>query len=521
VISEEHISMAETQPSTRHTSVAIIGTGFSGLGMAIALKRAGIGYVLFERRADLGGTWYDNTYPGCKCDVPSHLYSFSFALNPEWSQTYSPQPEIWAYLRRTAEEHGVVDDIRFDHEVRDACWDEAAACWRIETSHGSWTAGALVSGNGALSEPMIPEIAGLERFAGTVFHSATWNHEHDLRGERVAVIGTGASAIQFVPKIQPEVGQMYVFQRTPAWVLPHSDRPIREWEHRLYRTVPLAQRLARAFVYWSRELIAIPMTKRPDWAKVIEKAARAHLAKQVPDRSLREKLTPSFSPGCKRLLLSDDWYPALTQNNVEVVTDGISEIREHSIVTADGTEREVDTIIFGTGFQVTEFPLARQVRGLAGRSLSEAWAEHGAQAHLGTTVPGFPNLFLLAGPNTGIGHTSLVFMIEAQIDYILQALRAVQSHRAAAVDVRREACDRYNAELQRKMQHTVWNAGGCRSWYLDDKGRNVTLWPDFTWRFRLMTRRFDEEHYDFIPPPRRAPMDAPGVPATVGAGRDA
>ncbi|CAN5843121.1 NAD(P)/FAD-dependent oxidoreductase [soil metagenome] len=504
--------------------MSIVGTGFSGLGMAIRLEQKGVEYTVFERRDDLGGTWFDNTYPGCKCDVPSHLYSFSFAPNPEWSHTYSPQPEIWEYLRRTADEHGVVDKIRFGHEVLGTVWAEDRQRWRIETSQGTWTADVLVAGQGALSEPAIPEIAGLDRFEGAVFHSAEWDHDHDLSGERVAVIGTGASAIQFVPPIQPDVGQLSLFQRTPPWVLPHTDRPVTRAERAVFRRFPAVQRLVRTLVYWARELVVFGLVKNRRWMKPTERLGRMHLEKQVKDPELRAKLTPDYSPGCKRLLLSNDYYPSLGADNVEVVTDAIEEVRPTSVVTADGREHPADTIIFGTGFKVTKPPVAHLVHGRDGRTLADVWAERGMQAYLGTTVAGFPNLFMLAGPNTGIGHTSLVVMIEAQIGYVLGALRLMEERDLGSVEPREEPFAAFNDELQRKMRTTVWSTGHCASWYLDDQGRNPTLWPDFTWRFTQRTRRFDPDAYHLVgradrasvaggtdraPAPAQSPADEP------------
>ena len=485
--------------AVEHVPVAVIGTGFAGLGAAIALRREGREFLVLERAGDLGGTWRDNRYPGCRCDVPSHLYSFSFAPNPDWSETYSPQGEIWDYLRDVAVRHGVLDRVRFDCEVRHAAWDEGAQRWRLDTARGPLTAEVLVLGNGPLAEPAIPDIPGREDFAGTAFHSAAWS-DHDLTGERVAVIGTGASAIQFVPEIAPVVGHLTVFQRTPPWVLPHRNRPICDLERAVYRRLPAAQRAVRGLVYWSRELVAAALLRNGRALHRLEELARRHLADQVPDPELRARLTPDYRPGCKRLLLSDDWYPTLQRADVEVVTDKITEIQPHAVVTSDGVEHEVDTIIYGTGFHVTDNPIAQRVSGLGGRTLAEAWQDHGAQAYLGTTVPGFPNLFLLAGPNTGIGHTSLVVMIEAQLAYVLDALRVRDQRGAAAIDLRAPVLQAWTREVQRKAARTVWNSGGCASWYLDEEGRNTTLWPDHTFRFRARTRRFDVARYELIAP---------------------
>ena len=480
--------------------VAVIGSGFSGLATAVGLKRSGReDFVVLERARDVGGTWRDNAYPGCACDVPSHLYSFSFAPNSDWSSTFSPQPEIHAYLRRVAEQEGVLPHVRFGCEVEEAAWDEAAQRWRLRTSAGRLSARVVVAGAGPLSEPAIPDIPGLRDFQGTVFHSATWDHDHDLDGERVAVIGTGASAIQFVPQIQPRVGKLHVFQRTAPWIMPRPDRPLTRFERALYRRVPAAQRLMRKAIYWGREAYAIPLL-RVRLSRVIERAARRHLRRQVPDPRLRAKLTPDYAPGCKRILVSNDYLPALGRPNVEVVCDGIAEIRERSIVAKDGTERELDTIILGTGFHVTDLPIAERLRGRDGRTLAEHW-DGSLQAHRGTTVAGFPNLFILLGPNTGLGHTSVVLMAEAQAAYVLQALEHLDGDDIGAVEPRREAQDSWNAAVQRRMEGTVWTAGGCASWYLDSKGLNTTLWPDHTFRFFRALRRFDPAEHRLIPAP--------------------
>ena len=475
--------------------IAIIGTGFSGLGMAIRLKQKGIhDFVVLERAEDVGGTWRDNTYPGCQCDVPSHLYSFSFAPNPDWSRTYSEQPEIWEYLRRCSERYGASDHIRFGHEVTEAAWNEDEQHWALETNKGTFTASVVIGGLGPLTEPAVPELPGLDSFRGTTFHSARWDHGHDLDGKRVAVIGTGASAIQFVPRIQPLVGKLEVFQRTPAWVLPHTDRPITRVERRLYRASSPLQRLNRAVVYFSREWLVLAFTVQKRLMKLPQWLARRHMHRQVPDPELRSKLTPNYMIGCKRILLSNDWYPALTKPNVELVTSPIREVRPSSLVTEDGVEHEVDTIIFGTGFHVTDMPAAERLRGRDGVLLSDVW-QGSPQAHLGTAISGFPNLFMLIGPNTGLGHNSMVFMIESQIAYVLDCLGVMEERGLASVEVRPEVQERFNAALQREMRDTVWTAGGCSSWYLDANGRNTTLWPGFTWRFRQITRRFDPAQY--------------------------
>jgi cation diffusion facilitator CzcD-associated flavoprotein CzcO len=489
--------------------VAVIGSGFAGLGMAIRLKQMGISdFVVLERAGEVGGTWRDNTYPGAACDVPSHLYSFSFAPNPDWSSSFSPQAEIQDYLRRTTDDFGIRPHLRLGAEVRHARWDDARERWHIDTTAPGargvpekdvYDAQFLVSATGALSDPSLPDLPGLDRFAGTTFHSARWRHDHDLSGERVAVIGTGASAIQFVPQIQPRVGQLSVFQRTPPWIVPRWDRRFTRPERWMFRHLPVTQRLARTGIYWSREAYVFGFAFDPRLMKTAELVARAHLRRQVPDPELRARLTPDYTIGCKRILISNDYLPALSQPNVDLVTTGITEVRERSIVTADGRERPVDTIIFGTGFHVTDMPIASRLAGRDGVVLADHWRE-GAHAHRGTTTAGFPNLFMLVGPNTGLGHTSQVFMIESQINYVADALRSADARGAATVEVRPAAEAAWNARVQADMEGTVWTSGQCASWYLDAAGRNTTLWPSFTFRFRRETRRFDPAAYHFGPP---------------------
>ena len=480
--------------NNHHVHVAVVGTGFAGLGMAIKLKQEGIeDFVVLERAGEVGGTWRDNTYPGCACDVPSHLYSFSFAPNPNWSRSFSPQPEIKAYLQGCAERYGLMPHIRFHHEMRDCRWDAEAQNWVIDTSQGTYTASFVVAGTGPLSEPSIPALPGMETFAGTTFHSATWDHDHDLTGEKVAVIGTGASAIQFVPQIQPQVDQLTVFQRTAPWIMPRRDRAVAAGRRRLFRRLPSAQLLVRALIYWSRELSVLAFM-RPKLMEYGEKMARRHLESQVPDPALRAKLIPNYSMGCKRVLLSDDYYPALAQPNVDVVTAGIKEVRPHAIVTADDVEHPVDTIILGTGFHVTDMKIAEQIRDGEGVALAERW-KGSPQAYRGTTVAGYPNLFLMVGPNTGLGHNSIVFMIESQVNYIADCLRHLKHHGLDVVDAKPEVQAQYNAGIQQRMEGTVWTSGGCASWYLDANGRNTTLWPGFTWPFRSELRTFDPAAY--------------------------
>jgi cation diffusion facilitator CzcD-associated flavoprotein CzcO len=453
--------------------------------------------VVLERAADIGGTWRDNTYPGGACDIPSHRDSFSFALTPSWRRMFSPQPEIRDYLRHCAEHFGILPYIQWNSELLDASWDEADQCWHIATTQEQLLADMLILGNGPLSEPALPPIPGIEGFEGVLFHSAQWRHDYDLTSKRVAVIGTGASAVQFVPQIQPQVGQLSLFLRTPPWILPRLDHPIPLWQRRLFGMLPIAQHIVRARIYLRLELIALGFIYRSKMMESVEQLAQRHLAKQVSDPELRTKLTPHYRMGCKRILLSDDFYPALMQPNVEVITERIREVRAHSILTEDGKEHEIDVIICGTGFHVTNAQLPQHVHGRGGQSLAERWQE-GLSAYMGTTVSGFPNLFLLIGPNTGLGHNSMVYMIESQINYILDCLHTMDRRKLGAIEVRSEIQEAYDRELQRRMRGTVWTSG-CASWYLDARGHNTTLWPGFTFEFRHRTRHFDAQHYNLIP----------------------
>ncbi|WP_257460337.1 flavin-containing monooxygenase [Archangium lipolyticum] len=477
-----------------HFHVAIAGSGFSGLGLAIRLKQEGIeDFVVFERAWEVGGVWRDNSYPGCACDVQSHLYSFSFAPNPNWSRSYSPQAEIHAYLRDCADRFGIRPHLRLGHTVLDARWDDAAQCWRIETSQGRFTADVFVSAAGALSDPAIPKLPGLEKFQGKVMHSARWDHQYALAGRKVAVIGTGASAIQFVPRIQPEVGKLVLVQRTPPWVLPRGDRAISAWMQWVYRTVPGAQRLTRWLIYMFRELMAFGFI-HPWLLKLAQRLAVRHLEQSVPDPKLRARLLPDYTMGCKRVLISDDYLTSLTHENVQLVTEQLREVREHSIVLADGTEHEVEAIIFGTGFQVQELPIAHHIRGRDGRTLKETWGRT-MTAHLGTTVSGFPNFFMLQGPNTGLGHSSVLLMLEGQLEHVLGALRYLEGRGLAAVEPTPEAQAGFVREVDARMSGTVWNQGGCASWYLDATGRNSALWPGLISSFRRRVERFEPSEY--------------------------
>jgi cation diffusion facilitator CzcD-associated flavoprotein CzcO len=477
------------------TKVLVIGSGFSGLGFGHRLKEMGIDdFVVLERSSDVGGVWNLNTYPGCNCDVPSHLYSFSFAPNPEWTSTYSPQPEIRDYLRACVDRFDLRSHLRTGVEVQRAEWNEGEQHWRVETSEGVWTAQVVVSAVGPLTEPKLPDVAGLEKFTGKVMHSARWDSEYDLTGKRVASIGTGASAIQYVPRIADDVKQLFVFQRSAPWIMPHDKRPITEEERARFRAHPKSQRRERDKVYLSKEILILGFVKHPRLMRLVEGLSRKHMERQVKDPELRQLLTPDFTIGCKRVVPSNEWYPALQRPNVTLVPKALAEIRENSVVDSDGVEREVDVIIFGTGFHVADMPFSDKVHGRDGRSLADVW-QGSPRAYLGATVPGFPNYFMFLGPNTGLGHSSMIYMIESQIEHIAGAIAALDKQGSSTIEVDRATHDAYNRMVDRKMATTVWELGGCTTFYQDATGRNATLWPDWTFAFRRRAKRWKPGAY--------------------------
>jgi cation diffusion facilitator CzcD-associated flavoprotein CzcO len=476
--------------------VVIVGAGFAGLCMAIRLKMAGLDdFVIVEQADEIGGTWRDNRYPGAACDVESHLYSFSFEPNPNWTRTFASQPEILRYLLHCTEKFGVRPHIRFGTKIVRAEFDEGSGQWALETARGETIrARAMVLCCGGLSRPAMPEIAGIEAFEGSLMHSARWDDTASLEGKSVAVIGTGASAIQVVPAIAPQVGRLYVHQRTPPWILPKPDRPIEPSARSLFRRAPIVQRMLRLLAYWQREALAVGFVVWPVIMRLAELTARRFLMRQVSDPTLQAKLLPRYAMGCKRILPTNDYYPALARPNVELVAEPIAVVRSRSIVTSDGKERSVDVIVLATGFHAAEPVAPFSIIGRQGRRLDEVWST-GAEAYLGTAVSGFPNLFFIVGPNTGLGHGSMVFMIEAQVRYIVSSLQAMRSRHLQMVDVRPEVQRRYNERIHARLRKTVW-ASGCKSWYLTRDGKNTTLWPGFTFEFRLKTRRFEASDYE-------------------------
>ena len=475
--------------------IIVVGTGFSGLCMGVKLREQGEeDFVLLERAGDVGGTWRDNTYPGCACDVESHLYSFSFEPNPNWSRLYAPQPEIFAYLKHVATKYDLLRHIRFHANLTGARWDEARKLWVVKAEDGRIFEGEiLVSGMGGLSNPAYPNVPGIDTFEGRAFHSATWDHGFDLEDKRVAVIGSGASAIQFVPAIAPKVAHLTYFQRTPPWVVPKMDRPVRPDERADFAANPWRQQLARTKLYWMLEARFLAFKFKPEWMNLVAKVGKHRIRKHIKDPALQAKLTPDYTPGCKRLLISNEYYPALARTNVEVVTEGIKEVVPKGVVTQDGQFHEVDAIIFGTGFKVQDPIPKGTVFGRGGADLAEVW-QHGAEAHMGIAVAGFPNFFMLMGPNTGLGHNSMVFMIESQAHYILEAIKAMKEQRIRALDVKPEVQKQFVDGVQKELERTVWQSG-CKSWYINEQGRNTAAWPGFTFAYRLKTRRFKLKQY--------------------------
>ena len=513
----------EVEYMSQTAKIAIIGTGFSGLGMGIKLKEAGYdNFVILEQSDDVGGTWHENHYPGCACDVQSALYSFSFEQNPNWTRMFAQQKEIQAYLRSCAEKYDLMKHVRLNTHVAGARFDEKTQSWTVETcdspklwaymqdkglnpgdklnrkdkglpKFSTFKADVVVSGMGGLSTPAYPNIKGIDTFTGKSFHSQDWDHDYDFKGKRVAVIGTGASAIQFVPEVAKDAAHLDLYQRTPPWIVPKPDREIRPLERMMFRKFPQTLNAFRQSIYWMLEARVLGFVGNPRILKIGELQARRHIRNQIKDKELRRKVTPDFHFGCKRVLISNNYYPALAQDNVDVLTDGIREVRGNMIVDNNGHEREVDCIIYGTGFKAQDPIPAGMVHGRGGQDLLDAWKD-GAEAYKGSAIAGFPNFFMLMGPNTGLGHSSMVYMIESQIQYVLDALKKMDKHGWKSVEVKEDAQSQYNASIHAKLGDSVWQTG-CKSWYVNENGKNTTLWPGFTWQFRQQTKRFDAGQY--------------------------
>jgi cation diffusion facilitator CzcD-associated flavoprotein CzcO len=491
---------AQTPPA--RTRAVIIGTGFAGLGMAIALQRQGVDFVILEKADEIGGTWRDNSYPGCACDVPSHLYSFSFEPKATWSKLFSPQPEILDYLKGVTDKYGLRRYIRFGSKVNRAHWDDSEYRWHVFTESGDeYVTQFLISGAGALHIPRLPDIDGIDEFRGAAFHSAQWDHSVELAGKRVAVIGTGASAIQIVPELvrrDADVAEVQLYQRTPPWVVPRPNSLLPDAVRKAFATVPGLRLAVRSGIYWGLEGLGYAMTQRPSLLRAVELVGKWNIRRSVRDKELRRRLTPSYRAGCKRILYAADYYQAVANPKTTLITDRITRITPDAIVTGDGVEHPVDVIVYATGFHTTDSYTYVDVKGPRGEDLVDRWNREGVVAHRGIAVADMPNLFFLLGPNTGLGHTSVVFMIESQIRYVAEAIATVEKFGAQALAPSRSAQDRFNTELQDKLAGSVWNTGGCSSWYLDEHGVNRTLWSGMTWQYWRSTRSLKPAEYRFF-----------------------
>jgi len=478
--------------------IAIIGAGFAGIGAAIQLKKAGIqSFTIFERSSEIGGTWRDNTYPGAACDVPSHVYSLSFEQNPNWSRRYATSSEIQEYLLGVVDKHRLREQMRLNTEIMEARFDEESGSWFLETNDGeTFRARAVIAGVGGLVDPSYPNIAGLNQFEGEMMHTARWDHDVDLTNKRVAVIGTGASAVQVVPSIAPIVAMLSVFQRTPAWVVGKFDALYPTWLRRFLVRVPFFLRASRFVKYWTSELLGpIVFFNSKILSKVGVALSMWNLRRQVKDPRLRQRLTPSFQFGCKRVLVSDDYWASFERENVDLVIDSIEGIESNGIRTKDGSLHEADAIVLATGFKLGLATAPFPIIGRHGRTLDEAWAG-GAVAYKGMTVAGFPNWFIMMGPNTGPGHTSVLVYTEAQISHALQAIKTLMAENLKYMDIRQDVQDQYNASIQKRMKYMVW--GGCKSWYLNEDGSNHSLYPGFAAEYVLRTRRLRPEDYEIV-----------------------
>jgi cation diffusion facilitator CzcD-associated flavoprotein CzcO len=472
---------------SRKPSIAIVGGGFGGVGAATMLGREGYeDVVVFEKGERVGGVWHHNTYPGAACDIPSHLYEFSFAPN-SWSRRYAPQAEIQAYVEGVARRFGVLEKVRTGTEVKAASWDEERGRWRVETSAGAHEADLLLAACGQLSVPKVPPIAGLEDFAGPAFHTAEWRHDVDLAGKRVAVIGTGCSAIQVVPAIQPIAAGVDVYQRSPGWTFPKMDHEYSPRARALFKRFPLLHRLDRASIYAGQELATAALTSQRWMLPLARAVGRRQINSAIADPELRRKLTPTDEIGCKRVMLTDDWYPALAQPNVELVTERIAAVTASGIRDATGAERPADAIVLATGFASHDFVAPMEIAGRGGRTLAEEWGEV-PRAYLGLTVPGFPNLFLLYGPNTNGGTGSVINTLECGVGHVLAALREMESRGAGRIEVRREAAEAFDRELRATLEKSVWHSG-CANWYVDEKGNDPSNWPWLWGTYRRRTER--------------------------------
>lgn len=495
------VTESQVSSDVQRVDVAIVGSGFSGLGMAMQLKRSGQNsFVVLEREAALGGTWRDNHYPGAACDIQSHLYSYSFKPNPEWSRVYAAQPEILDYLKNCASQEGIEQHLRFNSEVVRAEWIESANEWLITTTSGTYAARVFITAAGHLSDPKYPDIPGIEEFEGEKFHSARWDHSVDLSGKRIGIIGTGASAIQIIPEMAKRAGALTVFQRSAPYVIPRMDREYSPAEQSMFARLPETAKDLRRELFWANEA-RFPQRRGIDaFINRVTGMALGHLESQIADPALRERLTPDYSIGCKRILISNTYYPTFERDNVTLETIGIDSVSGSSILLKDGTSHELDVLIVSTGFEASDLPISYLIHGVDGELLADRWSG-GEQAYACSTVNGFPNLFIMNGPNSGLGAGSIIFVIECQINYILGALKHLTDTGSTRIEISRQAEDAFAQMIDEKAQGTVWVDGGCKSWYVDQRnGRLTTIWPDFMSRFRAKNGIFDPEGYEVRSP---------------------
>lgn len=479
--------------------VLIVGAGFSGIGLGATLQRRGFDdFQIIDRGHDFGGTWYSNTYPGAECDIQSHLYSFSFRANPYWTKTYATQPEIYSYLRQVAEEEGLYGKVSFGENVEGANWDDEAGLWRVVTSSTEYEAKAVVFATGHLSDPKLPALDGLNVFKGHAFHSATWDHDYDLKGKRVAVVGTGASAIQVAPGIADKVGELKVFQRSAPYVVPRQDTIYHEEQQEMFAKAPKTAEEFREFLFWSNESRFLQRMMVPTYLAEVDQIAAEHRQTEISDPELLAKVTPDYTIGCKRILLSNTWYSTLNRAHVELVDQAVSGFTEEGVVDAAGVEHAVDCVIFCSGFEAAELPIAKKITGREEARLNEAWSE-GSEAFGGMAVSGFPNMFLMNGPHVGLGAGSIIFMIETQANYVAGALQALVDDQVLSLDVKKARQNDFIEHLGRRAANTVWTQGNCQSWYLDHRsGRLTTIWPDQMNRFHGLFKTFNADDYNIV-----------------------
>lgn len=482
--------------------VAIIGAGFAGVGAGIKLRqRKDVSFKIFEKSNDVGGTWRDNTYPGCACDIPSNLYSYSFEPNPEWSKAFSPHNEIHDYLKHCVHKYKIEDAIQFCTEIQKTFFDVPNGHWVLTDTKGEiYIARTIISASGPLNQPLYPKVKGLTSFKGESFHSLYWNHNYSLKGEKVAVIGTGASAIQFIPEIAKQAGKLTVFQRTAPWIEPKLNRENTNKTKNRFRRFPLYQKFWRELIYWFLEYRGKAQYAPNKIREKRKEAALKFIKESIPDLELRKKLTPDYEIGCKRILLSSNYYPALNRENVTLVTDTVSEITANGIIDNVGQLHEVDAIIYGTGFYTTTYKHLYEVKGLNSQSLFDKWNKEGGEAHYGITVNGFPNFLLMVGPNTGLGHNSIVHMMESQLNYIMDYLKYLDQNPTAFLNVKATVQNAFNEKIQEELKSMIWSDGGCNSYYLkDNDGKNTSIWPGSTMSYRKKTRKINKSDYDLLP----------------------